>query len=271
MRGKIFNLIGIILFTFFLMGKSYGKCIIGYSDANHTYLTFGLGESSMNQAANLLKQQGFELKSISSWEKSTLAGLDIAFVGLLNQKLSEEEKNNLHDFVLNGGSLVIQTDSHKFNPYIKNLADSFGIDLSRQEVSNNTLIYETKHSIINGDHYGFGEVNNYQPQTSGAANTNPDSSLTALIMNENGQTLVGLIEFEKLAPGSGAVVFFGDVNAFTDDYIDEGTNKILWQNTFAYLKEHTCGQVNPIPEPSTVFLLSISLIGYIAFKNKLKN
>ena len=154
-----------------------------------------------------------------------LADVDVFFVGwVLTNSYTTDEKNDMLQFVLNGGAMVATTDD-----LFHNMADVFGVTLSSGGSSFNTIT-NTEHPIADGC---FGTVETY----SQFANRGSYSDLGPAIeigTNGNGPSLA-VIEPNVLGPGSGPVVLAADVDIFSNAFQGSVVNEILINNIFGYL------------------------------------
>jgi len=148
--------------------------------------------------------------------------------------LTPAERQNLINFVANGGSVFIMTDHIDFNEANQSLLAPFNMS-SRGVVRDMSVVNVSSprnNSITNGR---FGVVNSFSQNWSGGFSRVPSNALR-IAGNQQGDALV-VFEPRVISNIAGAVVLFSDVSTFIDDKATGmySTNEILYLNTLDYL------------------------------------
>lgn len=148
--------------------------------------------------------------------------------------LSVAERQNLINFVANGGSVLVMTDHIDFNDANQSLLTPFNMS-SRGVVRDMSVVTVTSprsNAVTNGR---FGIVNSFSQNWSGGFSRVPSNALR-IAGNQQGDALV-VFEPRVISNIAGAAVFFSDVSSFVDDKATGlySTNEVLFLNTIDYL------------------------------------
>jgi hypothetical protein len=238
---------------------------VGYLTPSRTYAGYGLNDYSMNQATTDVLTQGYTLVSVNEFSPSSLAGIDIAFVGLglagVDGALSSDETASLYHFVLGGGSLILFGDNMYFDSFQNSIARLFGVRYNSEYYEGGFhFTFNTSHPIIRGP---YGQVNFYSYDTIKGQIIDLGPYAVSLINDEHGVSAAAIIDNNVLCKGSGHVIFLTDIGGFIDPSIPvpEGhRNVALWNNIFAY----------PAPEPATLLLLGLGGL-FLRFRQNIKD
>jgi len=233
-----------------------GQSVIvsGYSDSRvsesfgifgscGTDLTFALTDPT-NFGPGGVVTISIELNSpgIDVFNSSVIDQFDIFFTGYVpTASYSEEEKQDIIDWVTAGGVLIATTDGQDYDiSYIFNLTLSDSLY---------TIAFPTDFdsTLIDGP---FGGVSNITFSGDRAVYTNLGHLAVEIAASSDGSPngpAVAIIPADVLAVGSGAVIFVGDVDVFTTSdcagspglgYV---ANDVFARNVFAYAADLAAG------------------------------
>jgi hypothetical protein len=226
----------------FIQGTGAGE-VIGYTtDAviSH-YITL----EDLTQAFDELVADGHTLVPIRSLTPASLAPLDCLYVGLVDvgYKLSKEQIDAIEIFVRHGGKLVFQGENNvAFHENNVAIGARFRIGFPTNDPPQNVLTDVNAHPITQGPHGAVGVVNGSRNGPSGYGSMlSPGPNGFSLVDFTTGESGGIVIEPGNLGPASGLVVFFAEINVWTDNAYLDGDNRALWRNTFAY---------DPAPAPA---------------------
>ncbi|MEN6306669.1 MAG: PEP-CTERM sorting domain-containing protein [Anaerohalosphaeraceae bacterium] len=233
---------------------------VGYLTPSRTYAGYGLNDYSMNQATKDVLDQGYTLVSVNEFSPSSLADIDIAFVGLglagNDGALSSDETASLYHFVLGGGSLILFGDNMFFDAFQNGVASLFGVRYNSEYYEGGFYFnFNASHPIISGP---YGDVTFYSYDTLKGQILDLGPYAVSLINDEHGVSAAAIIDNNVLCEGSGRAIFLTDIGGFTDPSIPvpEGhRNVALWNNIFAY----------SVPEPMTFILLGLGSL-FVRFR-----
>lgn len=170
-----------------------------------------------------------------------LAGADIFWLNILSNAspLSAAEQQDLHDFVEDGGALVIVSDVGGFSSGPNSAAAPFGVAWSLASfIAADPTITDASHPLIDGP---FGIVGTIGHVVEGSI-LNLGANALEIASNQDGSS-VAVIPPGALGTSSGPVLLFSDVNEFTSNDtpygmgINLGDNRVLLRNAVAYLSQ----------------------------------
>jgi hypothetical protein len=227
----------------FIQGSGAGE-VIGYTtDAviGHYYTL-----EDLTQAFDDLVAAGHTLVPIHSLTLANLAPLDRLYVGLVNPggfQLSQEQINAIERYVQHGGKLVFQGENntavHQNNVAV---GAPFRIGFPTLDPPQNILTDVNAHPITRGPHGTVAVVDGSRNASGGYGSMlSPGPNGFSLVDFTTGESGGIVIEPGNLGPASGLVVFFAEINVWTDNAYLDGDNRALWRNTFAY---------DPAPAPA---------------------
>jgi hypothetical protein len=247
--------------TIALLGASVsGSAMAGVLDGVSILNITGIAESSMadsnmTQARATLTGEGATITdvAIGSFSAADLSGIDILYVGLVNGGFNSSQLSTITSFVGAGGGLVAVGTERAccYGPSWEQVANSFGLyglGGDRGDKANPTT---PSSPIVTGP---FGTADDYAPAATGAFDPTRLPSGTTVVWEgvDNNPIIVTL-------DVTGRAFFFGDTNFMENGYIDDGDNRIIWGNAFAFT-----GQVDaPVPEPASwaMMIAGFGLVG----------
>lgn len=200
-----------------------------------------------------LAARGDTISTITNLTSTSLSGVDVFYTSLLNTStgiLSASEQTSLVDWVSGGGTLFAAGDISSWFPAYNSFLNPFGLGIGPSaSVTNGTAtVVDFANPITNGPN---GLVNTFDYATAGLYAPGPYNTLATV-----GSDAI-LIQMDF---GLGQIVAIGDHNLFTDTYI--GTNE---SNLFFNVLDSASTSV---PEPSTILLFSLGLLGLTVTKRK---
>ena len=215
-----------------------GIVVDGYGPTR-TDADWGIAESFLSTTRSYLRDPGAfgpqgtvprtlqVAPGIRGASERVLDGVDVFFTGWVpTGTYSGEEKQELRDFVLRGGTLIATTDDTGHT-----MVDAFG--LTQGDGSGNptvNTITDTAHPIANGP---FGAVTSFNQYAATGHYTSLGPDARAIGGHAEGPALA-VIERGRLGPGSGAVIFVADVDVFSDAGDGAVVNATLIKNIFAF-------------------------------------
>jgi hypothetical protein len=216
----------------------------------------GIAESSMTAgnmttARNQLLGAGATITdvAIGSFSAANLAGIDILYVGLVNNGFSAAQVTDINNYVAGGGGLVAVGTERAccFGPAWEEIANSFGLFGLGGDRNVKASAADPASPIVNGP---FGVANTYTPAATGAFNAALPAGANIVWEGVDDNPVIVTLDV------TGRAFFFADTNFMENGFIAGGDNAIIWGNAFAFT-----GQVNPTPEPGTLALLGFAVLG----------
>jgi len=188
-------------------------------------------------SADLLSD-GHTLVPVDALAPGSLDGIDRLVVGLAEHGIAAvtpAQVDVIEEFVRAGGKLVFLGENNtSFLRSNRAIGGRFGMIYSFPDPGQVVLTHVNSHPITDGP---FGKVSlvsgtiNAPAGFGSIAEAGPNAS--SLVDFDNGYSATVVIEPNALAPGSGVVVAFSELNIFLQNYFD-GDNRALWRNTFVY-------------------------------------
>ncbi len=272
---KKVNAVGCFIFIMFLISinSAWGYTIGGWgNDFTPGSGSFATG-SSFSAARNALDStySGWDIDyvGLNTLEYSNLVSADVVFLNsavggsgwfpsTINRRLTAQEQNDLYQYVLDGGSLIINaygaymTGSPAVQEISTDLLSPFGLSVSGGgSVSpHNYSVTSPEVNEITSDPF---TVNSFSLPWDGYLNSTGTATVVP-VSGGWGSNVLAYFDEGDLGPGSGKVVFITSSLWAMDSYIDLLDNQELLLNVFDFV------QTEAVPLPSSLLLLSSGLI-----------
>jgi len=259
--------LGIVLLSSLAFAENYTIKSYYYGRSAFNFSTDGwlktslLSESNFGGSTAVVKDVKFTSITLSnSFDYQTYSDADI-FVAIFGEdastSLTQTQANGLRDFVLNGGSLIVVADYDPRSIQSANLVGALFGGVTFQSGSSaattNFLDIPAFSDITDGP---FGKVNSVSWGSNIASTISQSGDSTIL----DTRAIVSVIAPTETR---GSVFFFHDPYNFFGTYA-YGDHHNLLLNMFNYSAESVggTGTSNTVPEPCTVMLMSLSVIGF---------
>lgn len=205
-------------------------------------------------------------------DSTYLAGVDIFFTGLMNfnrAKLTAGEVSALGSFINGGGVVIAHGDNLSFSETVDGLLNAFGLGVNNAMDNTGTLLLNNtapSHPVMNGP---FGTVGAISIRDS-AYLLPPASPGQILAQYSNGFGAIGAVD-----PGAGrqgGLIFFPDSETFgltNQDFRAQAEAQRAFNNSIAWAVSVTNGTFKTVPEPGTLALLGLGLVG-IGLRRRIK-
>jgi hypothetical protein len=221
-----------------------------------------LTASNMTTARSLLVGAGANItdKAITSFSAADLTGIDILYVGLVNNGFTASQEAAINTYVAGGGGLVAVGTERAccFGPAWEEVANSFGLTGVGGDRAVKPTATTPTSPIVNGP---FGVAASYAPAATGAFNLPLPAGAT--VVWEGIDNLPVIVTLNV----TGRAFFFADTNFMENPYIAGGDNDIIWGNAFAFT-----GRVDPdpVPEPNVLVLFGLALAGLTVVRKRVR-
>ena len=218
-----------------------------------------LADGNMTTARNQLLAEGATITDIAigSFSAASLTGIDILYVGLVNNGFTAPQIADIDAYVAAGGGLVAVGTEREccWGPGWEEIANSFGLTGLGGDRAVKAAPTDPASPIVNGP---FGVAGTYSPAATGAFSTTVPAGTNIVWEGVDDNPVIVTLDV------TGRAFFFADTNFMENSFIGNGDNAIIWGNAFAFT-----GQVNPAPEPGTLALLGLAVAG-LAFAGRRK-
>lgn len=226
---------------------------IGYYDSSKE--SYGFAGTYISQAEQSLVNKGYTLTGTSTMTSSFLSGVDAVYIGLLSSSPSSAEIAALKNFVnVQGGFLFIQTDwsSAPWTAPANDILSNWGI-AHGQNLSN-----DSAHVTVGSSDWVTG-VSGFIGSAHSIITSAPNN-FEVLAKDSAGNTILGV--FDAGAGRSSDVLIATDINFWDDSFgWTNAGNRKLWDNIWQAASTQTGGGGNTVPEPSTLTLLGLGMLG----------
>lgn len=196
--------------------------------------------------------------SIGSFSAANLAGIEILYVGLVNNGFTAAQVAVINAYVAGGGGLVAVGTERAccFGPSFEQIANSFGLFGLGGDRNAKANPSAPLSPIVNGP---FGVATSYLPAATGAFNAALPAGATSVWEGVDNNPIIVTLNV------TGRAFFFADTNFMENGIINGGSNATIWGNAFAF-----SGNVGAVPEPETyaMMLAGLGAIGFAARRRR---
>ena len=242
------------LFASLALATPASAQLSGVSILNITGITeSSLTDGNMAQARGVLTGAGASITdvAIGSFSASNLLGIDVLYVGLVNNGFTDGQVTTIGDYVRGGGGIVAVGTERAccFGPSWEEIINELGFSGLGGDREENALPTDPTSPIVDGP---FGVATDYEPSATGAFNPGSLPPGTNVVWEGvDGNPIIVTLDT------GGRAFFFADTNFMEDPYIGDGHNRTIWGNAFAFT-----GRVDgAVPEPGTWAMLMIGFAG----------
>ena len=187
-----------------------------------------------------------------------LAGIEILYVGLVNNGFTAAQVAVINAYVAGGGGLVAVGTERQccFGPSFEQIANSFGLFGLGGDRDAKANPSAPGSPIVNGP---FGVATSYLPAATGAFKTPLPAGATSVWEGVDNNPIIVTLNV------TGRAFFFADTNFMENGIITGGSNATIWGNAFAF-----SGNVGAVPEPETyaMMLAGLGAIGFAARRRR---
>lgn len=215
-----------------------------------------LADSNMTTARGQLTAAGATITNVAigSFSAASLTGIDILYVGLVNNGFTAGQVAAINAYVAGGGGLVAVGTERAccFGPSFEEVANSFGLTgLGGDRPAKASATTPTS-PIVTGP---FGTATTYEPAATGAFDPAlPAGGVSVWEGVDNNPIIVTL-------DVTGRAFFFADTNFMEDGFIEGGDNAIIWGNAFAFTGFVVDPPLPGVPAPAAMLLFGAGLLG----------
>ena len=192
----------------------------------------------LTQAFDDLVADGNTLVPINVLTPANLAQLDCLFVGLVDVglQLSKEQIDAIELFARHGGKLVfLGENNNNFHENNVAVGARFRVGFPETDPPEIVLTDVNVHPITQGPHGTVAVLDGSRnAPTFYGSMLSPGPKGFSLVDFPGGGSAGIVIEPGNLGPSAGLIVFFAEINIWTDNAYQFGDNRALWRNTFAY-------------------------------------
>lgn len=212
-----------------------------------------MSDGNMSSARSTLINEGASISDvgIGAFSAASLAGIDILYVGLVNNGFDAGQLLTIKQFVDGGGGLVSVGTERAccFGPSWEQVANTFGLSGLGGDRGTQANPAAPTSPIVDGP---FGVATSYAPSATGAFNPASLPGGTTVVWRgvDDNPIIVTLNT-------NGRAFFFGDTNFMENGIIEQGDNRTIWGNAFAF----TGNVVTGVPEPSTWAMMILGFFG----------